>query len=271
MSSALLLTLQLGPALLGGLVALGLDAFDRRSAAVAVAATGCCSPALSGSGPAPTSPGSLAFGVLLVGRAFSTVPGLIMVLAAVALWGGWNEFAGRPGGGSSAALVAFAAVASAAVAQSFDLLILLVALETAAAAGYALVADAKTSRSDESALKYFVQGAIATGLLVMGLAVLVGGFVPSGAYGELAVVFAKPAMPTAALAGALLILAALAFKSSPGAVPLMGPGRVRVRSARGRPPSSRPGRSSGPWGPWRSSWWSSLRARSKTGSSSCCP
>jgi NADH-quinone oxidoreductase subunit N len=98
--------------------------------------------------------------------------------------------------------------------MSFDLLMLLVALETAAAAGYALVADAKTSRSDESALKYFVQGAIATGLLVMGLAVLVGGYAPSGAYGELATVFSQPPMPMAALAGALLVLSALAFKSS---------------------------------------------------------
>ncbi len=162
MSSALLITLQLGPALLGGLVALGLDAFDRRSAAVAVAAAGLLLSGAVGLWAGSNVSGSLAFGVLLVGDAFSTVPGLIMVLAAVALWGGGNEFAGRPGGGSSAALVAFAAVASAAVAQSFDLLMLLVALETAAAAGYALVADAKTSRSDESALKYFVQGAIAT-------------------------------------------------------------------------------------------------------------
>ncbi len=214
MSSALLITLQLGPALLGGLVALGLDAFDRRSAAVAAAVSGLLLSGAVGLWAGSSVSGALAFGVLLVGDAFSTVPGLIMVLAAVALWGGGNEFSGRPGGGSSAALVAFAAVASAAVAESFDLLMLLVALETAAAAGYALVADAKTSRSDESALKYFVQGAIATGLLVMGLAVLVGGFIPSGAYGELAVALAKPSMPTAALAGVLLILTALAFKSS---------------------------------------------------------
>ncbi len=48
----------------------------------------------------------------------------------------------------------------------------------------------------------------------MGLAILIGGFIPSGGYGELAAALAKPSMPTAALAGVLLILAALAFKSS---------------------------------------------------------
>ena len=59
-----------------------------------------------------------------------------------------------------------------------------------------------------------MQGAIATGMLFMGLAVLIGGFVPSGAYDLLAVTLSKPAVSTAALAGVLLVLSALAFKSS---------------------------------------------------------
>jgi NADH-quinone oxidoreductase subunit N len=214
MSAALILALQLGPALAGAVVALALDAFDRRVAAVVVSCAGLAASGGFGLYAGTTAAGSTVFEVLRVGAVFSTVPGVIMILAALALWGGWNEFIGRPGGGSSAALVALAAVASAAIAQSFDLLMLLVALETAAAAGYALVADARTARSDESALKYFVQGAIATGLLVMGLAVLVGGFAPTGAYLSLANVFTEPSLPTAALAGALLVLSALAFKSS---------------------------------------------------------
>lgn len=214
MSAALILALQLGPALVGSVLALALDAFDRRAAAVAFSAAGLAISGCFAIWAGMTAAGSMAFDVLRVGGVFSTVPGLIAILAAVALWGGWREFVGRPGGGSSAALVALAAVASAAVAMSFDLLMLLVALETAAAAGYALVADAKTTRSDEAAMKYFVQGAIATGMLIMGLAILVGGFVPSGAYGDLAVVFAETSITTAALAGALLVLASLAFKSS---------------------------------------------------------
>jgi NADH-quinone oxidoreductase subunit N len=214
MSAALILTLQMAPALAGAIIALALDAFDRRTAAVALACLGLLASGAFGVYAGMTTAGSTAFDVLRVGAVFSTVPGIIAILAAIALFGGWSEFVGRPGGGSSASLVALAAIASAAVAQSFDLLMLLVALETAAAAGYALVAEARTSRSDESAMKYFVQGAIATGLFVMGLAVIVGGFIPSGAYGDLATAFSQPAMPTAVLAGALLILAALAFKSS---------------------------------------------------------
>ena len=214
MSAAWILTLQLGPALLGAVVALALDAFDRRSAAVAFTVLGLLVSGCFGMWAGFVTPGATAFGVVRVGGAFSTVPGLILLLAAVALLGGRREFAERPGGGSSAALVGCAAVASAAVAASLDLLMLMVALETAAAAGYALVADARTSRSDESAIKYFVQGAIATGMLFMGLAVLIGGFVPSGAYDLLAVALSKPTVSTAALAGVLLVLSALAFKSS---------------------------------------------------------
>ncbi len=165
MSAALTLTLQMAPALVGAIVALGFDAFDRRVAAVASACVGLLVSGGFGVYAGMTTSGSTAFEVLRVGAVFSTVPGIIAILAALALWGGWGAFVGRIGGGSSAALVALAAVASAAVAQSFDLLMLLVALETAAAAGYALVAEARTSRSDESAMKYFVQGAIATGLL----------------------------------------------------------------------------------------------------------
>jgi len=214
MSPSLIFVLQLGPALAGGVIALALDAFDRRAAAVVFAGLGLV---LSGGFAflvGANAQGATAFEVARIGGAFSTVPGLIAVLAAVSLWGGWRQFVGRPGGGSSAALIAFAAVASAAVAQTLDLLLLLVTLETAAAAGYALVADAKTKRSDEAAMKYFIQGAIATGVFFMGLAILVGGFVPSAAYGELAGVFQELTAPTAALAGALMIVVALAFKSS---------------------------------------------------------
>lgn len=214
MSAATLLLLQLGPAIAGAVLALAFDAFNRRAFAVLCATLGL---ALSGGfalGLGTNSPGATAFDVLRVGGAFSTVPGLITILAAVTLWGGWRTFAERPGGGSAAALIALAAVASAAVAESLDLLMLLIALETAAAAGYALVADARTRRADESSIKYFIQGAIATGMLVMGLAVLVGGFVPSAAYGELASVFGEPSSPLALLAGVVLILTALAFKSS---------------------------------------------------------
>jgi NADH-quinone oxidoreductase subunit N len=61
-------------------------------------------------------------------------------------------------------------------------------------------------------MKYFVQGAIATGLLVLGLAVLVGAYSPDGSYAVLGTVLEKPTPANPALLGVLLVVSALAFK-----------------------------------------------------------
>ena len=66
-------------------------------------------------------------------------------------------------------------------------------------------------------MKYFVQGAVATGLFLFGLAILVGFYAPSSEYTALNRVFLTVSPLFPALAGAGLVLSALAFKM--GAVP----------------------------------------------------
>ncbi|MEI7814177.1 MAG: hypothetical protein WCJ13_05250, partial [Coriobacteriia bacterium] len=77
MSAVLLLSLQIGPALIGALFALAFDAFDRRATAVASAAIGLLISGGFGLWAGVTAAGATAFDVLRVGGAFSTVPGLI--------------------------------------------------------------------------------------------------------------------------------------------------------------------------------------------------
>ncbi len=214
MSPQLAVVLTYGIALLGALVGLALDAADRRRAALAAVAGTLVLGGVVGAWASIGVKGAEVWGVVRVGGPFSAVPGAILLLAAVAVYGGWEESAERAGGGSSAALVALGAVASGLAASSFDLVMLLVAIETAALAGYALVAEARTSRAAEAAMKYFVQGAVATGLFVFGLAVVVGALSEGTGYAAINAALSDPFSAKAAAAATLLLLSALAFKAS---------------------------------------------------------
>ena len=201
-----------GPALLGALVAMMCDAFLTRRAAVWAAIIGLVTAAGASVWAAATLPEALAFDALKVGGAFSSVTAVITLLAAAALFGGSHDLSARPFGGTSAALVAFGAVATAALPASNDLVMLLISVETAAICAYALVVGARTQRSHEAAMKYFVQGAVATGFLVFGIATLTGLFDSSGNLTTLRQVLARPAFVFPATAGMVLVLSALAFK-----------------------------------------------------------
>lgn len=145
----------------------------------------------------------------VVGGGFSTIAGLVGVLSALAVVTEEPELGAREG--QRASLVAFVCAGAAIAAASTDLVSVALALETAAAAGYALVALTRTPRSSEAAMKYFVQGAVATGMLLAGIAVLLGGFNASGGYGALATAYATGTLQSMLL-GVLLVIAALAFK-----------------------------------------------------------
>jgi len=209
-TTALLVTFA--PALAGALVALAFDAAGRRRGAVGFAAAGAAVTGLAGMWASFALPVAMVWRVVRIGGPFSAVPGIVALLAALVLLGGWDEFAVRPGGGAASGLIALGAVASGLIAAAADLTVLLVALETAAVCAYALVADARRGSADEASMKYFVQGAVATGALVLGLAVLVGAFSPSGSYVALTAALRSPVWVSAAAAGCVLVMAALAFK-----------------------------------------------------------
>ncbi len=155
---------------------------------------------------------AVAGGVVLLGGVYAAVGAFVCALAALTLTSGESSLGSRPHGGQVAALVAFTTTASVVLLGAFDLTVFVVALEMIALGGYALVASARTARAYEAAMKYFVQGAIATGLLVYGVAVLFG--LSGGALGfdALGRALAAGAGKPAATVALVLMLSAVAFK-----------------------------------------------------------
>jgi NADH-quinone oxidoreductase subunit N len=157
------------------------------------------------------------WGVLSVGGAFSSVATVVAFVGAAALIGGWSELAERPWGGSLAGLLAFSAAGSVVVAQTHNITLLLISLEAVGACAYALVASGRSAGAREAALKYFIQGAIATALFVIGMAVLVTAFAPTGDLLKLSFALAGVNGTSVAIVAVVPLIAALAFKS--GAAP----------------------------------------------------
>ena len=217
MSATTTLFLTYGVTLIAAVVALALDAFGHRARAIMVVAAGLALSALGGFVAGVTHTQAMAAGPVGVGGPASMVYGVIASVGCAAVIGGSDPLRVRSNGGGVAALVAFAVAAGGGVSAALDLTTLLLLLETLALIGYALVAAAHTVRSGEAALKYFVQGAVATALFLFGMAVLVGLFEPSGEYSALGTMLASRKLAMPALAGVGLVLSALIFKM--GAVP----------------------------------------------------
>lgn len=214
MSPNALFWLGIGPALAAIVSALVADAFGGRSgttatlsAAVLLAAGGIVS-LVGGWTPEPI----VWREVFVVGAGRSPIAGVVLLLSALALMGSVSSSFGRSGRG--AALVALAATGSALALLSQDLLMTLLCLETAAVGSYALVGMAANARAKEAAFKYFMQGAVASGLLTMGVVALASAM--SGALGYADVLPLSNALgnPTPALAALVLICSVFAFKAS---------------------------------------------------------
>lgn len=194
----------------GGVLAMLADAFLSRRAAVAASAIGLL--AATGFGlyayleVAPTRV-SLA---LIGGGNFASVSVVVFGLAALSVIGGARSLSRREPGGGAAALIAFAAAGCVLLASSLDLTMSLIALEIIAVCSYALVASSRTARSAEAAMKYAIQGAVATGLFLMGLAIHVGVLAGTGDFVAGAAEVSSQLLP-ATLAMALLF-SAYAFK-----------------------------------------------------------
>ena len=217
MRSELIALLCLGPAALGGVAALATDALSMKRTATALALAGLAAASGFSVWASAVHPVDSAWGVVRVGGPVSAVGAVVSVTAALALLGGWAVFGERRNGGTFAALVALSAVASVVVATSRDVTLLLIALETAAVCAYALVLGSGTKRSSEAAMKYFIQSALATGFLLVAIAVLVSVFIPQGDLNGLVNAFSRNGLFSVAMTGIVLLLSVLAFKA--GAAP----------------------------------------------------
>jgi NADH-quinone oxidoreductase subunit N len=166
--------------------------------------------------PGMVDAGGNAFDGLFVGdrfAAFSKI--LIYVATAVSLVAASGWFS-RDGDyrAEYPVLVLFAAVGMGMMVSAGDLLTLYVGLELQSLAAYVLASfQRRDDRSAEAGLKYFVLGALASGILLYGVSLLYG-FTGSTLFGEIHAALGRDGISRGELFGIVFVLAGIAFKVS---------------------------------------------------------
>ena len=163
----------------------------------------------------PAGHGGSAFNGLYIADAYGAFAKvLIYVAAAIAIivaprWFATNE----RNRAEYPVLILLACTGMGMMVSASDLLTLYVGLELNSLASYVLASFAqKDSRSAEAGLKYFVLGALASGILLYGISLLYG-FTGSTHYADIAHGL-KGGVGVGALFGLVFVLAGLAFKVS---------------------------------------------------------
>lgn len=194
---------------LAGVAAMLADAFAGRLWAVRASAFGL----LVAAGLSVWLSGTeriLAADVMIANAGIAAVWSTIALTAALSVIGGSADLSRRPGGGGVSALVAIGTAASMMLASSLDILFSLIALETIAVCCYAIVVVARTPRAAEAGMKYVIQGAVATGLFLAGLAIHVG---VTGGSTDLGTIGAGvPEFGMASTIATVFVISAYAFK-----------------------------------------------------------
>lgn len=140
---------------------------------------------------------------------------IIFPAAAVAIIAAHGWFEGdHEHSAEYAVLIVFAAVGMSVMVSATSLISLYVGLELQSLAAYVLAAYRRTDeRSAEAGLKYFVLGALASGILLYGISLLYG-FTGTVSFHGLAAAFGRGAPSLGLLFGLVFVLAGLAFKVS---------------------------------------------------------
>jgi NADH-quinone oxidoreductase subunit N len=126
---------------------------------------------------------------------------------------GWFE-RGTEHSSEYAVLIVFSAVGMSVMVSATSLISLYVGLELTSLASYVLAAYRRSDeRSAEAGLKYFVLGALASGILLYGISLLYG-FTGTMNFNGLAAAFGRGAPTLGLLFGLVFLLAGLAFKIS---------------------------------------------------------
>jgi NADH-quinone oxidoreductase subunit N len=201
----------------GGTILMMVAAFSgRRGTAIvgwlAIATLLAATVALIG---APSHAGPIFDGLLSADLFASFSKAIMFPAAAVAIVAanGWFEKEGQHGAEYSV-LILFAAVGMSVMVSATSLVSLYVGLELNSLASYVLASYRRTDvRSAEAGLKYFVLGALASGILLYGISLLYG-FTGTTNFTGLAAAFAREAPSLGLLFGLVFVLAGLAFKIS---------------------------------------------------------
>lgn len=111
-------------------------------------------------------------------------------------------------------LIVLAALGMAIMVSATDLMTLYIGLEMNSLSAYVLASFMRNdSRSSEAGLKYFVLGALASGMLLYGSSLLYG-FAGSTSFAEIGTAFAEQPQYLGLIFGLVFVLSGLAFKIS---------------------------------------------------------
>ncbi|MEA3013444.1 MAG: NADH-quinone oxidoreductase subunit [Sphingomonadales bacterium] len=163
--------------------------------------------------PGIADAGGTAFGGLFIGDSFAAFSKIVIYAgAAVALVAAMSWFGrDRDYRAEYPVLILFSAIGMGMMVSAGDLLTLYVGLELQSLAAYVLASFQRTdTRSAEAGLKYFVLGALASGILLYGISLLYG-FTGTTQFGGIAAALAG-GVSTGQLFGIVFVLAGLAFK-----------------------------------------------------------
>jgi NADH-quinone oxidoreductase subunit N len=164
----------------------------------------------------PSNAGAL-FGGLIVADAFGSFGKVIIFISsavAIVAAHGWFE-RGTEHAAEYSVLILFSAVGGAVMVSATNLIMLYMGLELLSLSSYVLASYRHgDERSAEAGLKYFVLGALASGILLYGISLLYG-FTGTMTFPGLAAAFARDAAPSLGLLfGLVFLLAGIAFKIS---------------------------------------------------------
>ncbi|HET8750166.1 MAG TPA: NADH-quinone oxidoreductase subunit NuoN [Sphingomicrobium sp.] len=164
---------------------------------------------------APSHAGPIFDGLISADLFASFGKAVIYPAAAVAIIAahGWFD-RGSEHASEYAVLIVFAAVGMSVMVSATSLISLYVGLELNSLAGYVLASYRRhDERSAEAGLKYFVLGALASGILLYGISLLYG-FTGTTTFTGVAAAFGRGAPSLGLLFGLVFLLAGLAFKIS---------------------------------------------------------
>ncbi len=164
---------------------------------------------------APSHTGPVFEGLVTADLFASFGKAIMFPAAAVAIIAanGWFD-RGSEHASEYSVLIVFAAVGMSVMVSATSLIALYVGLELNSLAGYVLASYRRTDeRSAEAGLKYFVLGALASGILLYGISLLYG-FTGTTNFAGLAAAFGRGAPSLGLLFGLVFLLSGLAFKAS---------------------------------------------------------